>query len=258
MLKMKKQRIITLLVSCMMFAGCLSAQHTTRHFISLNGSNGYVNTVRPQPALPVGCLGGSSNTIGLGYQLHYNHLIFSAGMEYDNSVLCNASKEEIIFLLPPGRFPDGMTEILHTMNLNFPVMLGGQFGKFYFKAGVVPSVTVYGDGAVIGPALNEHSVVWEDEEIVHYRYKRIPQLYGRFEIGGSFGKFTSFDDPSQPKARFYLGAYVDYGVMKDIPSQGIGSYTNFVPYAISNEGNNDVSIPLNIGLRFTCLFHVGK
>ena len=87
---MKKQRIITLLVSCMMIAGCLSAQHVTRHFISLNGSSGYVNTVRPQPALPIGCLGGASNTIGLGYQLHHNHLIFSVGMEYDNSVVCNA------------------------------------------------------------------------------------------------------------------------------------------------------------------------
>lgn len=256
---MKQKRTLTLMMACLMFVGCLRAQHATRHFISLNGSSGYVNTIRPNPALPILGLGGLSDNIGLGYQLHHNHLIFSVGVEFDNSLMVNTSKEEIVFLVPSGRFPKGMTEVLHTMNLNFPVMLGGQFGNFYFKAGVVPSATIYGNGAVIGPVLNdEHSVVWDKQDIVRYRYSRILQYYGRLELGGSFGSFTSFDDPQQPKARFYLGAYMDYGLMKDIPSQGIGSYTNFVPYAISNEGHNDVSIPINIGLRFTCLFHVGK
>jgi hypothetical protein len=258
---MKQKKSLILLTACLMLVGCLNAQHPTRHFISLTGGVGYVNTIRPNPALPFQGLGGVGENIGVGYQLHHNHLTFGVGVEFGNSMSCNVSQEDIIPSMHGipllGVIEKGMTELLYNINVNIPIMLGGEFGKFYFKAGLVPAFSVYGKGAVIGPAFNENSVVWDKEDIQYYRYTRIPQVYGRFEIGGSFGSFTSFDDPNQPRARFYLGAYADCGLMKDKPKQGIGVYPD-VPYAISYESSNDVSIPINVGLRFTCLLNVGK
>ena len=248
-----------MMMACLMAVGCLNAQHATRHFVSITSGFGYVNTIRPNPALPVKGLGGATENIGVGYQLHHNHLTFGVGVEYDNSISCNVSQEEIAYIgyQPMPHIEKGMTEMLHNMNINIPIMLGGEFGKFYFKAGVVPAFSVYGKGAVIGPAFNENSVVWDKEDIQSYRYTRIPQIYGRFEIGGSFGSFTSFDDPNQPRARFYLGAYADCGIMKDKPKQTF-SYYPVVPYAICYNGSFDMSIPINVGLRFTCLLNVGK
>lgn len=254
---MEQKKSFILLMACLMLAGCLSAQHPTRHFISLTGGVGYVNTIRPNPALPVYGIGGAGENIGVGYQLHHNHLTFGVGVELGHSMSCNVSLDEIPYVgyQPQPKVEAGMTEALYNMDINIPIMLGGEFGHFYFKAGVVPSFSIYGKGAVFGPIFNENPDVLD--EIHAYRYTRIPQFYGRFEIGGSFGNFTSFDDPSQPRARFYLGAYADLGFMKDKPKQDLGTYPA-VPYAISYQGSNDVSIPINIGLRFTCLLHVGK
>lgn len=255
---MKKSFI--LLICCMITLGSINAQHPTRHFISLSRGSAYSNTVRVQPSLPVVCLGGISDNIGLGYQLHHNHFTFGVGVEYDNTIMANMSTEDIttVGFLHYNTIEKGMTELLHNMSFNFPVMLGGEFGKFYFKAGVAPSLSVYGNGGVIGPALNDNSEVWDYEDIHQYRYNRDFQLYARFELGGSFGEFTSFDELVQPKARFYLGAYVDYGIFEEGPKKSIGSYAHYVPYAISDEAFHDVTIPLNVGLRFTCLFNVSK
>lgn len=253
---MKQRKTLTLLMACLMFAGCLSAQHATRHFISLTGSDAYMNSFRPQPACDVLTLGGVGGTVGVGYQLHHNHFIFNVGLEFENSLLSNIAINDIRFD-PTHIVKKGTTELLLNVNMNIPIMVGGEFGHFYFKAGVVPSLNVLGGGAVIG-VINSNPQILDFDDIVAYRYMKIPQVYGRFEIGGSFGNFTPFDNPEQPRARFYLGVYMDMGLMKDRPKQAVGSYADYVPYAISNEAYNDVAIPVNIGLRFTCLFHLGK
>ena len=244
-------------MACLMFAGCLSAQHATRHFLSLTGSDAYMNSIRPQPACDVLTLGGVGGTLGVGYQLHHNHFTFNVGLEFENSLLCNMATNNITF--GPERVVNkGTTELLLNVNMNIPIMVGGEFGHFYFKAGVVPTLNVFGAGAIIGVASRSNPQIIDVQDIATYRYMKIHQIYGRFEIGGSFGNFTPFDNSEQPRARFYLGAYMDMGLMKDRPKQAVGSYADYVPYAISNEGYNDVAIPVNIGLRFTCLFHLGK
>lgn len=260
---MKKQRIAILLMSCMMIAGCLSAQHPTRHFFSLNGGLGFTTSFQAKPALNVNCLGGLTDNVGVGYQLHHNHFTFGVGLEYDNSVYGYSSGEDIPFGLVV--VPKGTTEILHDMRLNIPVMLGGEFGKFYFKAGVAPSISFYGNGSVLGPALNDHSVVWDAEDIERVSYTRDFQLLGRVEIGGSFGNFVAFDNPLQPTARFYLGAYFDFGFLNDNVKEHKGTYmlsaypeASSVPYIVSNESLGDKAVPFSIGLRFTCLFNLAK
>lgn len=260
---MKKQKTFFLMMCCMMIAGCLSAQHPTRHFFSLNGGLGFTTSFRTQSALNVNCLGGMTDNVGIGYQLHHNHFTFGVGLEYDNSIFGYSSGEDISFALVT--VPKGTTEVLHDMRLNIPVMLGGEFGKFYFKAGVAPSISLYGRGSVLGPALNDHSVVWDAEDIERVPYTRDLQLLGRVEIGGSFGNFVAFDNPLQPRARFYLGAYLDFGFLNDNVKEHKGSYiqnayaaSSSVPYIVSNESRNDKAMPFSIGLRFTCLFNLAK
>lgn len=249
---MKRKRNITLLTVCFLLAGSLSAQHATRDFIYLTANTGYSSLSRPQSAYKVTCPGGINDGIGLGFQMHHNHFTFSIGAEYYNNILSNVSAEEI------HEVPKGMTEILHDINLNIPILIGGEFGKFYFKTGILPSFNLYGEGIVVGPAFNDHSVVWDTKDMISVRYNHTFQLFGRFELGGAFGTFTPFDYPIQPRARFYLGGYVDFGFLNYKVKQYQGSYSDKIPYVACNEAADDKVFPFSVGLRFSCLFNVSK
>jgi hypothetical protein len=252
---MNKKSTLLLLAVCLFGVFNLSAQKPVRHFLSLNASTASTGQIRLTSHYNFSPFFGGSENLGIGYQLYANHFTFSIGTEIGASVITNYSKEPIT--IGKKTIPEGTLELLGNGHMNFPVMIGGEFNKFYFKVGVVPSYNILNAATIIGPVLNP-----EDPHPYNTTkkllYQNPFQLYGRFEIGGSIGHFTPFEDTDQPRARFYLGGFVDFGITKDMPKVSRGSYKNRIPYAISDEGYQDVLHQIQIGLRFTCLLNFAK
>ena len=236
----------------------LSAQkHTVRHFFSLNASTAYTGQHRFDSHYDFNPFLGGNGNIGIGYQLYANHFTFSIGGEIGATVMTNYSNVPIT--IGNKHIPQGMLELLGNGHVNFPTMFGGEFNILYFKVGVVPSFNILNAATIIGPVLNQENPS-SYEHTVKYLYKNPFQLFGRFEIGASLGRFTPFDDPNQPKTRFYLGGYVDFGFTNDQAKVSRGSYANRnrIPYALSDQGHYDKISHISVGLRFTCLFYCAK
>ena len=255
---MNRKSTVVLATICLLGIFSLSAQkHTVRNFLSLNANTAYTGQVRFDSHYDFNPFIGGNENIGIGYQLYANHFTLSIGAEIGATVMTNYSNEPIT--IGNRHIPEGMLELLGNGHVNIPTLIGGEFGKFYFKVGVVPSFNLLNGATILGPVLNPENPDFY-ENTTKYLYSNPFQLFGRFEIGGSFGRFTPFDDPDQPKARFYLGGYVDFGFTNDQAKVARGSYANRnrVPYALSNQGLYDEVSQLSVGLRFTCLLNCAK
>ena len=233
----------------------MNAQKPVRSFLSLNASTAYAGQARFESHYDFKPYFGGSENFGLGYQLYANHFTFSIGAEIGATVITNYSNE----LIKIGKkdIPIGTLELLGNGHVSIPTMIGGEFGKFYFKVGVVPSFNLLNGATIIGPVLNPDNPS-SHKKSPKYIYDNLFQLYGRLEIGGSFGNFTPFEVIDQPRARFYLGLFADFGITKDMPASPHGSYARKVPYAISDQGYRDVLHQIQVGLRFTCLLNFAK
>lgn len=252
---MNKKITLILLAVCLLGVFSLSAQKPVRSFLSLNASTAYTGQARFESHYDFKPFMGGSENFGLGYQLYAYHFTFSIGAEIGASVITNYSNEPIT--IGKKTMPEGTLELLGNGHISIPTMIGGEFGKFYFKVGVVPSFNILNGATVLGPILNpDNPSSYEDP--VKRLYQNPFQLFGRFEIGGSFGHFTPFENPEQPIARFYLGGYVDFGITKDMPVVSRGHFSRTVPYGISDEGYQDILHQLSVGLRFTCLLNFAK
>ena len=254
---MIKRTTLILLAACFLSVFSLSAQKdAVINFLSVNGSTAYSGQMRVKSHYDFKPYTGGCENIGIGYQLYANHFTFSIGAEGGSTIMTNYSDQET------KRNPKGTLELIGNLHVNTPVLLGGEFNKFYFKVGVVPSFNLLNGATIIGPVMNpDNPTTYENTKKV--RFRNPVQLFGRFEIGGSFGKFTPFDDPIQPLARFYLGGYVDFGFTNDMEkkwkdgSEGRGHYGK-IPYACSYEGFNDEVYQFSVGLRFTCLLNFAR
>ena len=252
---MNKKIPLVLLAVCLIGGGNLNAQKPIRNFLSLNASTAYTCQARMESHYDFKPFLGGSENFGIGYQLYAYHFIFSIGAEIGASVITNYSNEPIT--IGNRHIPEGMLELLGNGHISLPTMIGGEFGKFHFKVGVVPSFNLLNGVTVIGPVLNQDNPS-AYENPAKFLYENPFQLFGRIEIGGSFGHFTSFENIEQPRSRFYLGGYADFGFTKDMPATSRGSYSRNVPYAISNQGYKDILHQIQVGLRFTCLFNLAK
>ena len=253
---MNKKSTFIITTFCLLGFFSMSAQkHTVRNFLSVNGNSAYAGQIRTESRYDFNSFLGGIDNVGIGYQLYANHFTLSLGVETGVTILTNYSNEDIT--LYHKTVPQGTLELLGNIHVNMPVMFGGEWGKFYFKTGLVPSLNLVNGGTVLGPVLNpDNPEAFKTTKKV--RFKNPFQLFGRFEIGGSIGKFTPFEDFIQPKARFYLGGYVDYGFTYDSPKEPRGHYIHQIPYAVSREGYKEKVTQISVGLRFTCLLNCAK
>jgi len=254
---MIKKSSLLLAIICLFGIFSLNAQRNkVKSFMYVNASMAYAGQTRASSHYDFKPYLGTNDNLGIGYQLYVNHFTFGIGAEFGGTIMMNYSNEGIHI---DNKFiPKGMLELLGNIHFNTPVMLGAEFGKFYFKVGVVPSMNLLNGATVLGPVLSQENPSYYEHPQPR-RFKNPFQLYGRFEIGGSFGKFIPLDYPIQPKARFYLGGYVDFGFTNDTPAEARGVYdAQTTPYAISNEAFHDVLHQISVGLRFTCLLNFAK
>ena len=252
---MNKKTTLILLIFCLLGISNLNAHKPVKNFLAVKGSLAGTFQSRFESQYNVCPFFGGSLNVGLGYQLYAYHFIFSVEAEVGASVFTNYAKEQIIN--GNAKIPQGTLELMGNGHVSVPTMIGGEFGKFYFKIGVVPSFNLLNGATVIGPVLNEEDPKpYESKSLMLYQNPF--QLFGRFEIGGSLGQFIPYYEYKQPIARFYLGGYVDFGLTRDLPTVPRNSYGLRMPYAVSNENMSDNVHQFSVGIRFTCLLNCAK
>ena len=119
--------------------------------MSLHGDAGYsalLHTISGQkPAV------GMNANIGVEYRLFHNNFLFSAGVE--GMYELNANRLEDLDVSIPMIDTEGdlfdmhvlvgkSRDITHMVNLNIPLLMGGEWGRFYFLLGPKFSINLYG------------------------------------------------------------------------------------------------------------------
>lgn len=291
---MRRYIYIALLV---LFSVCAHA-HTelspeTNHFVAFNGDLGLSTLLHNIPDYPTSA--GLNTNLGVAYRLYHNNLLFSAGVEAAYQLNTN-DMSNLDFRLPMMDTESdlfGMHVMItksrdrsHMLNLNIPLLIGGEWGRFYFLAGPKISVNLYGAASsdALYTTYGEYDRYYDDfYDMPNHQFETnrnmssgtLPMKWGfnvmaHLELGGRLGNAfadKSFEVPSQ-KVRMYLAAYVDFGVLNIHSSQGGAPVFDYretsdkglqfyiQPLMLSTVADNAVVRNMNIGIKYTVCLQV--
>ena len=266
----------------------------TYHFISLHGDAGYSallhNIAGQKPSA------GMNTNIGADYRLFHNNFVFSVGIEgmYDLNV---NRMDELDFAIPMRDTEeqlfdmhvhvDKSRDLAHMLNLNIPLLFGGEWGRFYFMAGPKVSLNLY--GATSSQAqittYGEYDEYYDDfyempnHQFVSGQYmgsatkpmKWNFNIMAHLEIGGRVGHMFRYKQfrLNPDKVRMYLAAYADFGILNlhvdngGAPlfeyretDKGVQFYGQ--PLMLSNIADGAAFRNLNVGIKFTVAFELPK
>ena len=182
--------------------------------------------------------------VGVGYRLAYKHLCFHTGFTAKYVHITNDprdsthSKDQILdptnglYYHLEERFLHRRDSI-HSLRLQMPVMVGGEWGRFYFLAGVKLSAALYSpatrnwayEGERDYQIFYETIITDQDQDLNRLpplRYERPITLdvMGALEIGGrvnSRDDSSGFKRDANPRTDYYLSAYADYALWSSSP-----------------------------------------
>ena len=265
-----------------------------RHFISIHGDAGYSALLHTIDNLPPSA--GMNGNIGLDYRLFRNNCIFSIGVEgmYQLSVNQMAGQDVTIPMIDTEGDLFGMhvlvdksKDLAHMVNLNIPILIGGEWGRFYFMVGPKVSLNMYGvtSSEAQITTFGEYERAYDDfynmpnHQFVNGQYMGSASLplkwnfniLAHLEIGGRIGHmFKHRQFRINPDlVRMYLAAYADFGVLNlctgksDMPTfdyretdQGVQFYSQ--PLLLSSMAAGQTFRNLNVGIKFTVAFEFPK
>ena len=292
----KRSSIIVVLA---LLCACASA-HTRltpelTHFVSLHGDLGYSALLHSIPNQPAAA--GLNTNIGVDYRLYYNNFLFSLGVEgmYD----LNANRISHVDETIPMRDTEGQLfdmhvrvdkarDLAHMVNLNVPVLFGGEWGRFYFLAGPKVSLNLYGSTSSTSQftTYGEYDKYYDDfYDMVNHQFESgqttssgtMPvkwnlNVLAHVEIGARFNHMFKHQQfrINPDKIRMYLAAYVDFGVLsvytgkngkplfeyEETPDKGVQFYVQ--PLLHSNLADNVAFRNMNVGIKYTIAFEMPK
>lgn len=280
----------------------LTAQ--VNNYIGVYGNVGEASLLTSLPELPTSDAFGVGGGVGVTYELQAGkgskQFLFTVGVGFDISQssfdlsggeqrydAIDTENDPLSFIISPTARKD----VYLNGALQVPVLLGGQFGRFYFLAGVKFDLSVLGTSSVkstirtigdypqfIDPftSMPDHGF-YDNQEMTPFKNKIHfePNLKVSLELGGRFGvvtDHTGYDVP-KPKVQYRLAAYVDYGVMDMLsPNRPTGEYFVWDGAVIDKDCLSHISMTdvlsthqvkdalhnLQIGLKFTALFELPK
>lgn len=279
-------------LSCICASAFTRLSPDTYHFVSLHGDLGYsllLHTISgQQPA------SGMNINIGADYRLNHNNFLFSVGLEgmyelnankldkHDEAILMRDTEGDLFNM---HVHVDKSRDLAHMLNLNIPVLLGGEWGRFYFLAGPKVSVNVFGATSSTAQVTTygEYDRYYDDfYEMPNHQFVSGQQMgsgvlkmkwniniMAHVELGGRINhmyKYKQFH--SRPdKVRMYLAAYVDFGLLNLHSShggsplfdyreteQGVQFYIQ--PLLVSGVADNATFRNLNVGVKYTVAFEL--
>ena len=277
---------------------CVSAMAFTRltadkaHFISLHGDLGYSALLHNIPDRAPSA--GLNANLGVDYRLFYNNFLFSAGVEgmYQlNSNPLDAMDLSLPMLDTEGEpfqmhvLVDESNDLSHMLNLNIPLLVGGEWGRFYFLVGPKASVNLYGAASSNAEftTYGEYDRMYDDfYDMPNHQFQSghtmqsglLPMkwnvnIMAHLEVGGRLGhmfRYKAFRlDPD--RVRMYLAAYVDFGIL-NLHAKGTGApafdYREtdeglkfyIQPLLLSTMSDNATIRNLNVGVKYTVAFEL--
>ncbi len=266
----------------------------TYHFVSLHGDVGHSALLHTVEGMKPST--GFNGNLGVDYRLFHNNFIFSVGVEGMYELNVNSMDEmdvSIPMMDTEGELfdmhvhVDKSRDLAQMVNLNIPLLFGGEWGRFYFMVGPKVSLNMWGvtSSHAEVTTYGEYDKYYDDFydmpnhqfESDQYMGSAVLPLKWNFnimahaEIGGRIGHMFKHKQfrLNPDKVRMYLAAYMDFGVL-DVHIKGSGApmfeyretdkgvqfYVQ--PLMKSDLADNAVFRNLNVGIKFTVAFEMPK
>lgn len=282
-----------------MALSCISASAFTRltaetaHFVSLHGDLGYsslLHTIAGQkPAV------GMNTNIGLDYRMFRNNFLFSVGLE--GMYELNANQLDKLDVSIPMVDTEGelfdmhvlvdkSRDLSHMVNINIPLLVGGEWGRFYFLLGPKVSLNLYGatSSSASVTTYGEYDKYYDDfyDMINHQFVSNQPMssatlpmkwnmnIMAHLEMGGRVNHMFKHKQfrINPDRIRMYVAAYVDFGLLnihttsggapifeyRETEDKGVQFYIQ--PLLLSSMSDNAVFRNLNVGIKYTIAFEL--
>lgn len=266
----------------------------TYHFVSLHADAGYSALLHTIPGHAPST--GMNTNLGIDYRLYHNTFLFSIGVEGMYELNANQMKDhdEVIPMMDTEGdlfnmhvHVDKSRDLAHMVNVNIPLLMGGEWGRFYFMVGPKVAINVYGatSSSAMVTTYGEYDRAYDDfynmpnHQFINGQYVGSASMkmawnfniLAHAEIGGRIGHMFKHKQfrINPDKVRMYLAAYVDFGLLNlhtgkgGAPifgyretEQGVQFYSQ--PLMISNLADGATFRNLNIGIKYTIAFEGKK
>ena len=285
------------LIVCFVLCAALASAYTrltpeTYHFISLHGDLGYsalLHTIQGKKPSA-----GMNANFGVDYRLYHNDFLFSIGVEGMYELNFNLI-DQLDFAIPM-RDTEGDLFNMHVhvnaprdmarmVNINLPVLFGGEWKRFYFMVGPKVSLNLYGSTSsdALVTTYGEYERYYDDfYDMPNHQFASdqpmgsgtLPlrwnlNLMAHLEVGGRIGhmyRYKAFHIHPD-KVRMYLAAYADFGILNLRSSQGgvptfdyretdHGVQFYVQPMLLSDLSAGAIVRNLNAGIKFTVAFEL--
>ena len=239
---------------------------------------------------------GLNANLGVDYRLFHNNFLFSIGVE--NMYDFNANLLDELDFVIPMRDTEGdlfdmhvhvdkSRDLTHMLNLNIPLLVGGEWGRFYFMVGPKVSLNMYGSTSSKAQitTYGEYDSYYDDfYDMPNHQFASgqymgsavMPvkwnfNIMAHLEMGGRIGHMFKYKQfrLNPDMVRMYLAAYADFGLLNlhtgngGAPlfeyretDQGVQFYCQ--PLVLSNRSDGATFRNLNVGIKFTVAFELPK
>lgn len=283
-----------MMLSCLCASAFTNLTPETYHFVSLHGDAGYSALLHTIDGMKPSS--GVNANIGVDYRLFHNNFIFSVGVE--NMYELNVNSMDEMDVVIPMKDTEGQLfdmhvhvdrsrDLAHMLNLNFPILFGGEWSRFYFMVGPKVSLNTYGvtSSKAQVTTYGEYDEYYDDfYDMPNHQFASdqymgsatLPMkwnfnIMAHVEIGGRIGHMFKYKQfrINPDKVRMYLAAYMDFGLLNihsgnggspmfEYRDTGQGVQFYVQPLMLSNLADNATFRNMNIGIKYTVAFEMPK
>lgn len=265
----------------------------THHFVAVHGDLGYSALLHTIPGQRAAA--GVNANIGLDYRLYRNNFLLSIGAEgmYEmNSNHLKSVDMSVKMIDTEGDIfnmhvmMDKSRDRSHMVNLNIPLLVGGEWRRVYFLIGPKVSLNLYGSTSSQAQytTFGEYERYYDDfYDMPNHQFESGRKMnsgnismkwnfniLAHAEVGARIGHMYKYQifHLNPDMIRMYLAVYADFGVLNlhsatktDVGTfgyketdQGVQFYVQ--PLMLSNLAADAVFRNLNVGVKFTVAFEM--
>lgn len=265
----------------------------THHFVALHGDLGYSALLHTIPGQRAAA--GVNANMGIDYRFFRNNFILSVGAE--GMYELNSNNLKAVDMTVPMMDTEGDLFQMHVMmdksrdrshmvNLNIPLLIGGEWKRFYFLLGPKVSINMYGSTSSKAEytTFGEYDRYYDDfYEMPNHQFESGRKMssssikmkwnfniLAHAEIGARIGHMYKHQmfRLNPDLIRMYVALYADFGVLNlhsasktDVGTfgyretdEGVQFYVQ--PLMLSNLASGAVFRNLNVGVKFTVAFEL--